>query len=163
VVTERFVKEKNGTPHGLSASGAPAALPASPPRRLRRARALLPWLAVLLAAAAVHGCFSVTDVHRITSWADAVQLQWDEPAGAQVAPTAYRVYYRRSGDEHWVLMGETRSDSGAAYTLRYDDLGGGTFCFAVSAVYGGYYESPLHASTDEVAIPEGGWVLIWRR
>lgn len=157
------MKDKNRTPHGLRASGAQAAFPASPHDRRRRARALLPWLAVLLSALAVHGCFSVTDVYRITSWTEAVQLQWDEPAGSQVTPTSYRVYYRRSGHEHWVLLGEARSDSGATYTLRYDDLGGGTFCFAVSAVYGGYYESPLHASTDEVAIPEGGWMLIWRK
>ncbi|MFW6181479.1 MAG: fibronectin type III domain-containing protein, partial [Spirochaetota bacterium] len=123
----------------------------------------LPWAAVLLAAVAVQGCYTETDLFRYRSSAEVVQLQWDEPAGSQVTPTAYRVYYRRSGDEHWVLLGEARVDSGATYTLRYDDLGAGTYSFAVSAVYGGYYESPLHASTDEVAIPEGGWILIWQQ
>ena len=155
------------TPYNPRASPAPST--ASPPAYRKWTGARLFLTLALLAAAGVHGCYWEAGVFRFTSTASAVRLQWDEPAGSSVSPTAYRVYYRGYGEEAWTLLGEAEvsdpaeDDSGRAYTVQYTDLGAGTYSFAVSAVYGGYYESPLHASSDYVAVPEGGWVLIWRR
>ncbi len=111
------------------------------------------------------GCrFGIPGLSPILVHSAALTLAWDAPrfelAGLrQVA--AYRVYYRVHGASLWTLLAEIPVGSGPRYTVSHQQLGDGSFDFAVRAVDQVGRISKAHSSADLDANPVGGWYVIW--
>jgi hypothetical protein len=133
-----------------------------------------PWHSVrhgtlLLAAAALLSIAScrlptTNEAAPVVYHEESLTLQWDAPKGdfpAILAPAAYRVYYRLHGQQDWKLLKVVPVASAPEYLLHHDQVGDGSFDFAVSTVNAQGEPSTMHSSLDANAEPFGGLYVLW--
>ncbi len=102
-----------------------------------------------------HHVYNIT----LVSEADSLELAWDPPEIPSGSIATYELYYRHVNKKTWTLLHDSITTPKA--TIYHNQIGDGTFELAVRTVISEDEKSDYHKSTDENAIPNGGWFLKW--
>ncbi len=88
-------------------------------------------------------------------------LQWDPPASGASQIVSYVLSYRVHGTLSWTTLATVPAVAQPSYLVQHSVTGGGSFDFAVAAVYSDGKTSAIHTSLDPTADPTSGWFLSW--
>jgi hypothetical protein len=96
---------------------------------------------------------------------DSIMICWDIPLWVSDTIKSYDLYYREFSDSIWKLLKSNIQPSGnPGVIIHHKDINStdSLFYFGIECKSIKGITSYIHSSTDSTAIPQGGWLLIWR-